>query len=138
MDSLAGLARTQKTLKGALAKLPDNIMGVYAEILESWINSQDNDDRVFAFHIFGWIAFARHPFTMLELQHALSVDLDSDIMAFEPDNLCSEDLLGSVCGGLVIAVRSGGCGLQELYRTYTLVLCCRTRVYTGCKNVIAV
>ncbi|PBK87757.1 ankyrin, partial [Armillaria gallica] len=79
MDSLAGSARTRKTLENALAKLPDNIMGAYTEILESRINT-----------------FARRPLTVLELQHALSVDLDSDMTAFEPDNLCSEDLLGSV------------------------------------------
>ncbi|PBK85113.1 hypothetical protein ARMGADRAFT_1067102 [Armillaria gallica] len=101
MDSLAGSVRTRKTLENALAKLPDNIMGAYTEILESRINSQNNDDKVLAFRIFGWIAFARRPLTVLELQHALSVDLDSDMTAFEPDNLCSEDLLGSVCGGLI-------------------------------------
>ncbi|PBK88668.1 hypothetical protein ARMGADRAFT_352705 [Armillaria gallica] len=106
MDSLVGSARTRKTLENALAKLPDNIMGAYTEILESQINSQDNDDKVLAFCIFEWIAFARCPLTVLELQHALSVDLDSDMTAFEPDNLCSEDLLESVCGGLVTVISS--------------------------------
>ncbi len=101
MDSLAQTA-TRRKLKDALAKLPENIMGAYAEILESRINSQNDDDRVLAFCIFGWIAFAKRPLTVLELQHALAVDLDSDMMAFNPDNLYSEDVLGSVCGGLVI------------------------------------
>ncbi len=81
-------------------------MGAHTEILESRINSQDDDDRVLAFRIFGWIAFARRPLTVLELQHALSVNLDSDMMAFEPDNIYSEDLLGSVCGGLVTVTSS--------------------------------
>ncbi|SJL06979.1 uncharacterized protein ARMOST_10321 [Armillaria ostoyae] len=101
MDSLVQTA-TRRKLKDALAKLPENIMGAYDEILESRINSQNNDDRVLAFHVFGWIAFAKHPLTVLELQHALSVDLDLNMTAFEPDNLYSEDLLGSVCAGLVI------------------------------------
>ncbi len=101
MDSLAG-ARNQKAFKIALDKLSDNTDGAYAEILKSRINSQNDGDRVLAFCIFGWIAFAKRPLTMLELQHALAVDLDSHMTAFEPDNLYSEDSLGSVCGGLVI------------------------------------
>ncbi len=83
-------------------------MSAYTEILESRINSQDEDDRVLAFRIFGWIAFARRPLTVLELQHALSVDLELDMTAFELDNLCSEDLLGSVCGGLITVTSSIG------------------------------
>ena len=105
MDSLAGSARTQKTLEDALAKLPDNIMGAHTEILESRINSQDDDDRVLAFRIFGWIAFARRPLTVLELQHALAVEPGTT--ALDPDNLCSEDFLGSVCGGLAITDQKG-------------------------------
>lgn len=99
MDSLAE-TRNQKKLKDALVKLPENIMGAYAEILESWINSQNNDDKDLALQIFGWITLAKHSLTVLELQHALAVDLNS--VAFEPSNLYSEDLLGSVCSGLVI------------------------------------
>ncbi|KAK0468650.1 hypothetical protein IW261DRAFT_1020132, partial [Armillaria novae-zelandiae] len=99
MDCLAE-TRNKKKLKDALAKLPENIMGAYAEILESRINSQNNEDKDLALQIFGWIALAKRPLTVLELQHALAVDLNS--VAFEPDSLYSEDLLGSVCGGLVI------------------------------------
>ncbi|KAK0471828.1 hypothetical protein IW261DRAFT_1344096 [Armillaria novae-zelandiae] len=99
MDSLAE-TRNKKKLKDALAKLPENIMGAYDEILESRINSQNNEDKNLALQIFGWIALAKWPLTVLELQHALAIDLDSE--AFEPDSLYSEDLLGSVCGGLVI------------------------------------
>ncbi len=79
-------------------------MSAYSGILGSRINSQNKDDRVLAFRIFGWIALAKHPLTVLELQHALAVDLDSDTMAFESNNLYSEDLLESVCGGLVVII----------------------------------
>ncbi|KAK0186915.1 hypothetical protein F5146DRAFT_1208952, partial [Armillaria mellea] len=116
MNSLAE-TKNQRTLKEALAKLPENLMGAYAEILESRINSQNDDDRVLAFHIFGWIAFAKHPLTVLELQHALAVDLDSDETDFEPDNIFSEELLGSVCGGLVFI---SDIGKDEWFRDHTV------------------
>lgn len=101
MDSLA-MTKTQKAFKKALAKLPENITGAYTEMLESRINSQNDDNRDLAFRIFGWITFAKRTLTWLELQHALAVDLDSDVTDFEFDNLYDENFLGSVCGGFII------------------------------------
>ncbi|KAK0435957.1 hypothetical protein EV421DRAFT_1144381, partial [Armillaria borealis] len=100
MDLLAQIT-TLKILRVALRKLPDNMASAYDKTLER-VNSQGKYDRELAYRIFGWIAFMRRPLTVLELRHALAVELGT--MILDPDNLCSEDLLESVCGGLVISV----------------------------------
>ncbi|KAK0438148.1 ankyrin repeat-containing domain protein [Desarmillaria tabescens] len=98
MDSLAQ-STTPKILRVALGKLPDNMAGAYDKTLER-VNSQGEHDRDLAYRIFGWIAFAARPLTVLELRYALAVELGTT--ALDPDNLCNDDLLGSVCAGLVI------------------------------------
>ncbi len=103
MDSLSQTT-TPKILRVALEKLPDNVASAYDKTLER-VNSQGKHDKELAYRIFGWIAFTRRPLSMLELQHALAVEPGTT--ALDPDNLCSEDLLGSVCGGLAITDQKG-------------------------------
>ncbi len=110
MDSLAQTT-TPKILRDALGKLPNNMPSAYSKTLER-VNNQGEYDKELAYRIFGWIAFTRHPLSMLELQHALAVELDTT--ALDPENLCSEDLLESVCGGLVIID-------QNRWHTYPIV-----------------
>ncbi len=98
MDTLAQTT-TPKILQVALGKLPDNMASAYDKTLER-VNSQSKHDKELAYHIFGWIAFAKQPLTVLELQHALAVE--PGMTTLDPDNLCDEDLLESVCAGLVI------------------------------------
>ncbi|SJL14209.1 uncharacterized protein ARMOST_17664 [Armillaria ostoyae] len=104
MDSLAQTT-TPKILRVALGKLPDNMASAYDKTLER-INSQGKYDRELAYCIFGWIAFTRCSLTVSELQHALAVEPDTTTL--DPDNICSEDLLGSVCGGLVVIMDQTG------------------------------
>ncbi len=103
MDSLAQTT-TPKILRASLGKLPNNMPSAYSKTLER-INSQGEYDKELAYRIFGWIAFTRCSLTVLELQHALAVEPDTT--ALDPDNLCSKDLLESVCGGLVIIDQKG-------------------------------
>ncbi|PBK87744.1 hypothetical protein ARMGADRAFT_862203, partial [Armillaria gallica] len=98
MDSLTQ-STNQKILKDILKELPDNMKNAYDETMER-VYHQGKYKSALASCIFGWIVFARRPLTVLELQHALAVELGT--MTLNPDNLCSEDLLGSVCGGLVV------------------------------------
>ncbi|PBK81185.1 hypothetical protein ARMGADRAFT_1146487 [Armillaria gallica] len=84
----------------------------YSKTLEG-VNSQGKYDKELAYHIFGWIAFTRRSLSTLELQHALAVKPDTT--ALDPENLCSEDLLGSVCGGLVITTRMDDYTTQEYF-----------------------
>ncbi|SJL14282.1 uncharacterized protein ARMOST_17738 [Armillaria ostoyae] len=104
MDSLAQTT-TPKILQVALGKLPDNMASAYNKTLER-VNSQGEYDRELAYRVFGWIALTRCPLTVSELQHALAVEPDTKTL--DPDNICSEDLLGSVCGGLVIITHQMG------------------------------
>ncbi len=104
MDSLAQTT-TPKLLRVALEKLPDNMPSAYNKTLER-VNSQGKHDKELAYDIFSWIAFTRRALTVLELRHALAVEPDT--MSLDPDNLCSEDLLGSVCGGLVVITDQTG------------------------------
>ncbi|KAK0431632.1 ankyrin repeat-containing domain protein [Armillaria borealis] len=103
MDSLTQ-STNQKILRDILKELPDNMKNAYDETMER-VNHQGKHKSALAIHIFGWIVFARHSLTVLELQHALAVELDT--MTLDSNNLCSEDLLGSVCGGLVIIDQTG-------------------------------
>ncbi|PBK85063.1 hypothetical protein ARMGADRAFT_860050, partial [Armillaria gallica] len=64
------------------------------------INHQGKHKSALAICIFGWLVFARRSLIVLELQHALAVELG--MTTLNSDNLCSEDLLGNVCGGLVV------------------------------------
>ncbi|PBK85136.1 hypothetical protein ARMGADRAFT_942500, partial [Armillaria gallica] len=98
MDLLAQTT-TPKILRVALKKLPNNMASAYDKTLER-VNSQGKYDKELAYRIFGWIAFTRRPLTVLELQHALAVELNTTTL--DSDNLCDKDLLGSVCAGLVL------------------------------------
>jgi hypothetical protein len=61
--------------------------------------SQGEDDTKLAEQVLYWISFAFRPLTIRELQHALAIELeDIDI---DEEALSDEDLLVSVCAGLV-------------------------------------
>ncbi|SJL06971.1 uncharacterized protein ARMOST_10313 [Armillaria ostoyae] len=95
MASLAE-AKSRKSLRGTLRKLPGNIWEVYDNALER-INCQSKDRKELAYRILGWIAFARHPLTVSELRYALAVE--PAMMAL---NLDDEGVLGDFCAGLVV------------------------------------
>ncbi|KAK0432017.1 hypothetical protein EV421DRAFT_1851153 [Armillaria borealis] len=90
MDSLAETTN-RKSLRDALTKLPGNIWEAYDNALER-VHSQSKERQELARRVFGWIAFARRPLTVLELRMA-TLDLD---------NLYDEDFLLDVCAGLVV------------------------------------
>ncbi|PBK60949.1 hypothetical protein ARMSODRAFT_1089955 [Armillaria solidipes] len=94
------------TLREALGKLPTTIHDMYDKTLTERVDTQGEYKKKLAEDIFGWVAFARRPLTVLELQHALAVDLDR--MAFHPDYLCDVNILGNVCAGLVVTDRTYG------------------------------
>ncbi|KAK0439023.1 uncharacterized protein EV420DRAFT_1486485 [Desarmillaria tabescens] len=98
MDSLAQTTN-HKMLQDAINKLLDNMADAYDQTLER-VNSQGMHDKALAYRIFGWIAFAKCPLTVLEMRYALAVEKDT--AALDPDNLHDNDLLGNVCAGLVV------------------------------------
>jgi len=63
------------------------------------IRSQDEDDAKLAERVLYWISYALRPLTIIEVQHAIAAESgDED---FDEDALPDEDVLVSVCAGLV-------------------------------------
>ncbi|KAK0216580.1 hypothetical protein EDD85DRAFT_436907 [Armillaria nabsnona] len=98
MDLLAQTTN-RKLLRDALSKLPDNMASAYDKTLER-VNSQGMHDKDLAYRVFGWVAFSGRPLTVLELRYALAVE--PGMTTLDPDNLYDDDLLESVCAGLVV------------------------------------
>jgi ankyrin repeat protein len=63
------------------------------------IDSQNNDYKQLAKRVLFWISFALKPITLKELQHALAVEPNESEL--DQDNVPDEELLASVCAGLV-------------------------------------
>ncbi|KAK0219055.1 hypothetical protein IW262DRAFT_1462676 [Armillaria fumosa] len=98
MDSLAETTN-RKSLRDALTNLPGNIWEAYDNALER-VNSQSEDRQELAHRVFGWIAFARRPLTVLELRYALAVEPGTTTL--DLDNLHDEDFLLDICARLVV------------------------------------
>ncbi|KAI9783675.1 MAG: hypothetical protein M1839_003523 [Geoglossum umbratile] len=101
MDSL-GKKCSRRDVYRALESLPEGLDGTYSEVMQR-IRGQDGDDPKLAERVLYWISYAFRPLTVTEIRHALAVEpgdrnLDGDAM---PD----EDLLVSVCAGLVTVDR---------------------------------
>ncbi len=88
------------------------LRGAYDEAMEQ-INAQLPDLRNLATRVLSWITCARRPLTVLELQHALAVEFDSDSdddsssndgscdNELDAENLLEPEVMVSVCAGLV-------------------------------------
>lgn len=63
------------------------------------ISTQDPDDVKLAHRILSWLSYSPRPMTVEELQHALAIEPDTE--SFDFDMIIDENLLLSVCGGLV-------------------------------------
>ncbi|KAJ7241265.1 ankyrin repeat-containing domain protein [Mycena rebaudengoi] len=98
IDSLATKS-TVKAVRAALQNLPQDLEQTYDEAMER-INAQNKEDRKIARRTLIWVANAKRPLTVFQLQEALAVDLDSK--ALDVDGLLDIEIIVSVCVGLVI------------------------------------
>jgi hypothetical protein len=89
---------TRKEVREALKVLPMEINETYDEAIER-IKGQREAEASLAIKALLWIFCARRPLKIEELRHALQVKPDSTEL--EDDDLVEEDLLVSVCAGLV-------------------------------------
>jgi ankyrin repeat protein len=103
MDLLAA-KHTPKAVRAALKSLPQKLYDTYDQTMDR-IESQNDDDKQLAMRILSWIAYAKRPLTVQELQHALSVEPEQS--DFDEHNLPEEELLTSVCAGLAIIDKNG-------------------------------
>jgi ankyrin repeat protein len=88
----------RRDIRKALKNLPKGLDDTYDEALRR-IRSQDEDDANLAEKVLSYISYAFRPLTITEVRHALAVEPgDVDI---DEDALPDEDILVSVCAGLV-------------------------------------
>jgi hypothetical protein len=97
-DSLVGLPNRAAVL-GALERLPTEIHGAYDTVMER-IKQQGQSDETLAKNVLLWVAQARRPLSVGELQHALAVL--PGMKEMNTDHVTDEDILISVCAGLVV------------------------------------
>ena len=97
METLAR-KNTRRNIRKALLKLPEEIDGVYREAMQT-IERQSPEDTNLAKKVLLWTTFAVRPLNIQELQRAVAIELE-DKELYE-DALPPEDLLQSVCAGLI-------------------------------------
>ena len=98
MDSLIG-KHTVAAVRKALQNLPREVDETYDDAWQR-IERQNEDDRELAKRVFCWITYACRPLTVDELQHALAIT--PDMTEMDADNIIDEEILTSVCAGLVV------------------------------------
>jgi ankyrin repeat protein len=97
MDSLAK-KHNRRDIRKALESLPKALDDIYDEAMRR-VSSQDEEDAKLAKRVLAWIFYAFRPLTIIEVQHALAVEPGN--VSFDGDALPDEDVLVSVCAGLV-------------------------------------
>jgi len=98
MDSLAK-KQNKRDIRQGYKNLPKEINGTYDEAMKR-ISSQDDEDVQLAKQVLSWLLYAQRPLTVTELQHALATEPEA--RALDEEALPDEDLLVSVCAGLVV------------------------------------
>ncbi|KAH0537544.1 hypothetical protein FGG08_005679 [Glutinoglossum americanum] len=104
MDSLAK-KHHRKAVRLALDNLPKELDSTYAEALQR-IECQDEEDAALAHQVLSWISFAIRPLTVQEIKCALAVEPGQT--SIDNDTLIDEDLLVSVCAGMVTVDQESG------------------------------
>ncbi|KAJ7223968.1 ankyrin repeat domain-containing protein [Mycena rebaudengoi] len=90
---------TVKSLREALTNLPKDLEHTYNEAIER-IESQSEEDRNLAFLTLTWVANAKRPLTIAELQEAIAIEVDSK--SLDPDSILDITYIVGVCGGLMV------------------------------------
>jgi serine/threonine-protein phosphatase 6 regulatory ankyrin repeat subunit B len=104
MDSLSS-KHTPKAVREALKTLPTGIFETYDDVIRR-IEDQNEDDRMLARKVLMWLSLSLRPLTMEELQHAAAIDEGLDELG--EDDIASEDIIVSVCAGLVSVATEEG------------------------------
>lgn len=99
MDVLA-TKRTSKAIQKTLQNLPTKIKDTYEQAMTRIEQKNNDDDRKMAMNLLLWIAFARRPLTVGEIEHATSIAPKT--REIDPDDVVRAKDLTSLCAGLVI------------------------------------
>ena len=98
MDSLVSKS-SLRAVHNVLKVLPTRVNDTYDEVMAP-IRAQSPDDRELAENVLSWIAYARRPISLQELQHAVAVT--PDMLDMDPEALVDKFILIDVCAGLVV------------------------------------
>ncbi|KAJ7028117.1 ankyrin repeat domain-containing protein [Mycena alexandri] len=93
---------TKSTVKGvreALKTLPKTLNNSYDDAMKH-IGEQNEESRAIAHSTLTWVANAKRPLTVLEIQTALAVEPGTK--SLDEDNILDMEIILSVCAGLVI------------------------------------
>jgi hypothetical protein len=94
----------RRDVRDALASLPEKLNDRYDEMMDR-ICSQDAEDANLAKQVLSWILFAKRPLKTTELQQAIATKPGSTNL--DEEALTDEDILVSVCAGIVTIDREG-------------------------------
>ena len=98
MDSLVTKTK-RKDVRKALETLPPELDGSYEQTMER-IKGQDKDYCELAMRVLLWVSNTVRPLSPVELQHAIAVQ--PGMTELDDEDLDEEDLMVSVCAGLVV------------------------------------
>ncbi|KAJ7028077.1 hypothetical protein C8F04DRAFT_1399130 [Mycena alexandri] len=93
---------TKSTVKGvreALKTLPKTLNNSYNDAMKR-IGEQNEESRAIAHSTLTWVANAKRPLTVLDIQTALAVEPGTK--SLDEDNILDMEIILSVCAGLVI------------------------------------
>ncbi|KAL8998031.1 MAG: hypothetical protein Q9188_006185 [Gyalolechia gomerana] len=89
---------TLRKVKSALNSLPEELDSMYDQAFER-IQNQDPEFAALALKLIYWIHYAIRPLKVEELRHAVAVEFEDE--SFDEEGLPDEDLLESICAGMV-------------------------------------
>ncbi|KAF7905376.1 uncharacterized protein EAF01_005897 [Botrytis porri] len=99
------ISRVRKALTG----LPEILDNTYDDAMKRIMEGQETNRKILAMNILMWLSCAKKPLTVRELQHAVAImELDSDESELDEDEIYDQDLLLTVCAGLVVVDPESG------------------------------
>ena len=104
LDSLTTKTDLRK-FKIGLQSLPEGLDDTYDEVM-SRILAQHPDYVALARKVIYWVFYAVRPLTLKEVQHALAVEPNDT--SLDEDSIVDEDLLVSVCTGIITVQHESG------------------------------
>ncbi|KAA8571542.1 hypothetical protein EYC84_001542 [Monilinia fructicola] len=102
IEAIASELKISRVRK-ALNSLPEILDKTYDDALKRIAEGQDANRRSLAMNILMWLSCAKRPLTVRELQHAMAItELDTGENELDEDDFYDQDLLLTVCTGLVV------------------------------------
>lgn len=99
------ISRVRKALTG----LPEILDKTYDDAMKRIMEGQETNRKILAMNILMWLSCAKKPLTVRELQHAVAImELDPDEHELDEDDFYDQDLLLTVCAGLVVVDPESG------------------------------